>query len=354
MTATTRRALLKAATGAPVALGAPMIWRKASAQDRRIVVRDSGGPFTKGFSEAFYKPFREATGIEVVGVASTHEPTAQIRSMVETKNFVWDGAEISIAAVRQLAAGGFVERHGLENDPAVKQLSPEFIDPYGVGSNVYATILAYRRDRFEGRRPPQSWADLWDVRGIPGRRAMRKHPFDTIEQALMADGVPRDKVYPCDLDRAFKSLDRIKPHVITWWTGGTQATQMLISGEVDMVPTWVARAQAAIDEGAPVGVSWEGNIWSYDSWCIVKGTPKADLVREFIKFTCDAKRQAAFTPFVSNGPTNPDAFRFIDPKKAASLPTAPENKARGLLIDDEYWAKNKDAAIERFNGWLLT
>ena len=36
----------------------------------------------------------------------------------------------------------------------------------------------------------------------------------------MADGVPWDKVYPMDIDRAFKSLDRIKPHVDVWWTSG--------------------------------------------------------------------------------------------------------------------------------------
>jgi putative spermidine/putrescine transport system substrate-binding protein len=349
-----RRAILTAAVGA-VAVGAPMIWRKASAEAKRIVVRDSGGPFSKGFDVAFYTPFREATGIEVVGITSNHEPTAEIKSMVDTKTYAWDCGEISIAAIDQLVSDGeYVEKHGLEGQGPVAEIPPEFMHPYGVGSNVYATVLTYRADKFKGRKAPASWKDFYDVDGFPGRRALYKYPIDTIEEALFADGVPREQIYPCDFDRAYKNLDRIKANVSVWWSGGAQATQMLISGEVDMVPTWVARASAAISEGAPVGVSWEQNIWSYDAWAILKGTPKADLCREFIKFTCDAERQAAFTPYVSNGPTNPNAYKYIDPARAIMLPTFPDNKARGMKSDNRFWAANKEKAIERFQAWLLT
>jgi len=71
-----RRAFVKTAAVAASVVGAPFVWRKASAQAKRIVIRDSGGPFTPAFEQAFYKPFREATGIEAVGVASAHEPTS--------------------------------------------------------------------------------------------------------------------------------------------------------------------------------------------------------------------------------------------------------------------------------------
>ncbi|KAG0760324.1 hypothetical protein G6F22_019155 [Rhizopus arrhizus] len=67
----------------------------------------------------------------------------------------------------------------------------------------------------------------------------------------MADGVPTDKVYPCDIDRALASLDKVKPSVDVWWNTGAQVEQMLGSGEVDMIATWVSRAQSAIANGAP-------------------------------------------------------------------------------------------------------
>src|SRR5262245_43040349 len=65
-----RRSVLKGAAGAVLSTPLILTSRKSSAQGKRIVIRDPGGPFTVAFAEAFYKPFREASGIEAVGVAS--------------------------------------------------------------------------------------------------------------------------------------------------------------------------------------------------------------------------------------------------------------------------------------------
>ncbi|WP_163591335.1 extracellular solute-binding protein, partial [Klebsiella pneumoniae] len=77
-----------------------------------------------------------------------------------------------------------------------------FKAPHYAANDVVATVLAYRTDKVKS--PPRSWADFWDIRGRPGQRAMRKFPFDTIELALLADGVDPRSLYPCDFDRAFK------------------------------------------------------------------------------------------------------------------------------------------------------
>jgi putative spermidine/putrescine transport system substrate-binding protein len=345
-----RRTLLR--LGALSALAAPFVIRDAEAQGKRIVVRDPGGPFTQGFGEAFYKPFRAATGIEVVGIVSAAEPTAEIKSMVEAGNYTWNIAGgMSQTAVQLLAKSGYIEKHGLDNDPAVKDIPAEYRDEYGIGSDVYATAIGYRTDKV--KRPPGSWKDYWDVAGFPGRRGLRKYPFDAVEEALMADGVPAGKVYPCNLDRAFRSLDRIKPHVDAWWASGAQATQMLANDEVDMLPVWANRVYAAQDAGAAVDVSWNQNIWGVDVFAILKGTPNADICRQFMKFCCDAKRQATFTRYLTNGPTNPDAYKYIEEKVARTLTTYPQWHKVGLKIDGDYWAANKDAALDRFNNWLL-
>jgi putative spermidine/putrescine transport system substrate-binding protein len=352
-----RRTLLRTAAAGAVALGAPSVLtsRKASAQGKRIVIRDPGGPFTVAFAEAYYKPFREATGIEAVGVASAHEPTSQIKSMVDTKTYTWDMALLSQAASDQLVKeGSYLEKIGLDSHPAVQEIRPEFRDAYNYGNDVYTAILAYRTDAFKGKKAPASWKDLWDAAGVPGRRSIRKHPFDTIEEALLADGVPKDKLYPCDIDRAFKSLDRVKKHVAVWWTGGAQTSQMIKTGEVDMVPTWNARAQAAIDEGAPAAIAWDQGLWAVEGWSILRGGPNADLCRKFVEFAVDAKRQAAFTPHLSYGPTNPNAYKFVEPKRALILPTHPENYSRSIKVDYAYWGSHKDKVTERFNAWLIS
>jgi putative spermidine/putrescine transport system substrate-binding protein len=351
-----RRRFLQTAAFGAAALSSPAIWTSARAQGKRIIVRDDGGIYTKAYSAVYYRPFQEATGIEVVGVQANAEPTAQIKSMVDAGSYTWDMAKISEPAIELLTDGEkkYLEQHGLESEAAIASLPDQYLSDYGVGTNVYTTVLAYRSDAFEGADAPKSWADFYDVGKYPGRRALRKHPFDTIEQALMADGVPAANVYPCDLDRAFKKLDTIKSDVEVFWTSGAQVEQMLISGEVDMIPTWVSRAQAAQSAGAPVEIVWDQNIWGLDSWAILAGTPNADACREFIKFASDPKRQAALVEYFPAGVTQPTAFDHIDPKVAQNCPTFPEHINRGVKIDAKYWFANQAKVIERYNSWLVS
>ncbi|MHB1216929.1 MAG: hypothetical protein ACYC1L_01870 [Alphaproteobacteria bacterium] len=86
--ATSRRRVLTAMGAGAAALAFPTVLtpRKTRAA-QRIVIRDPGGPFAKAFEDAFYKPFTKETGIEAVGVAGQHEPTALIKAMVETKAY---------------------------------------------------------------------------------------------------------------------------------------------------------------------------------------------------------------------------------------------------------------------------
>lgn len=349
-----RRVVL--AGGASIVL-APTFWKQASAQEKTILVRDPGGPYAAGFKEAFHDPFFKATGIRSVGLQGQHEPTSLIKGMVDTKTYTWDMALLSLSAADQLfyEGQGYLEKLNIKT-PHLDSTPAQYKTEFYAGNNVFSTILAYRTDAFEGkgRKPPSSWADLFNVKDFPGRRAMRKHPFDTIESALLADGVPLDKLYPCDFDRAFKKLDTVKKDVSVWWTGGAQTSQLLKSGEVDMCPTWNARAQASIDDGAPVKIVWNQQIWSPEGWSIIKGTPKADLCREFIKFAVDPERQAVWTKHVAYGPTHPDAYKFIDAKRAALLPTMPDNLKSSIQADFKFWAKEKDKVTERFNAWVIS
>lgn len=350
-----RRSALKTAAAGAAALAFPAVWTSARAASKRIVVRDDGGVYAKAYTEILYRPFTEKTGIQIVNVQANAEPTAQIKSMVETGSYTWDMAKISQPAILLLTSGKeYLEKHALETDPVIAKIPKQYMSPYGVGTNVYTTVLAYRTDAFKGRKAPSSWSDMWNLKDFPGRRALRKYPFDTIEEALMADGVPTGQVYPCDLDRAFKSLDKLAKHVDVWWSTGAQVEQMLGSGEVDMVATWASRAQSAQANGAPVGIVWNQNIWGCDNWSILKGTPNADACREFIKFASDAKRQAELVKFFPAGVTQPDAFRFIKPEVARNCPTFPDNMKSGLHIDAKYWQAKQSVALERFNRWVLS
>jgi putative spermidine/putrescine transport system substrate-binding protein len=334
------------------ALAAPaIIAGEARAQSRTLTVADPGGPFGEAYGKAFYRPFEQETGIRVVNVARPAEPTAQFRAMVETRSYNWDCCILTLSARDILMRQNLLEPINLDRSD-VPDVMPEALTTHWLGTDVYATILAVRTDRLQGAAP-ESWADFWNVQRFPGRRALRRDPIDTLEQALMADGVPQASLYPLDLDRAFRSLDKIKPHVAAWWTGGAQATQMLQSGEVAMIPTWNGRAQPVLDAGLPVKIVWNQGLYSIEGWGVPRACPRADIARQFVRFCAEAKRQAAYTDALAYGPTNLKAYEHIAPQRAAVLPTAPDNLKVMRLADEDWWSANRAQATERFNAWVL-
>ena len=209
-----RRTVLKMAGGLAAAAGvgaAPAVF----AQSKQLVVADPGGPYTAAYRKAFYDPFEKATGVKIVNVAREAQPLAQLTAMVQTRNFVWDVTTLTLQQdVPILEETGMLEPLGIAPTD-FKNMLPGAITSNFLGVDVYATVLAYRTDKL-GKNPPKTWADFWNVEKFPGRRSLRRNAIDTLEQALMADGVPPEKLYPLDLDRAFKSLDRIKKHISVW------------------------------------------------------------------------------------------------------------------------------------------
>jgi putative spermidine/putrescine transport system substrate-binding protein len=347
-----RRGVLRAGLAGAGVLAAPaLIAERAESQTQQITCADPGGPFGEAFGKAFYRPFEQATGIRVVNIARPAEPTAQFRAMVETRSYTWDCCILTLSARDILARQNLLEPIGLTRDD-VPDIMPEALTPLWMGTDVYATILAVRTDKLTGPAPT-SWADFWNVQAFAGRRALRRDPIDTLEEALLADGVPLASLYPIDLDRAFRALDRIKPHIAAWWTGGAQTTQMLQSGDVAMIPTWNGRAQPVIDSGAPVRIVWNQGLYSIEGWGIPRGSPRADLARQFIRFCANPQRQAAYPDALAYGPTNLKAYEHIAPARAALLPTHPDNLKNMRLANEDWWSANRAMATERFNAWVL-
>ncbi|SEE67308.1 putative spermidine/putrescine transport system substrate-binding protein [Rhizobiales bacterium GAS191] len=347
-----RRSLLGGLGAGAAALAAPPSIGSAVAEAKRLVIRALG--IGSSFAEAYGKPFTEATGIEVVPVTGQNEPLGFMKQMVETKTYTWDMSIVSKQIADQLASdgGGYLEPLRLEGATGFQALPDIFKTSYYAANDVVGTVLGYRKTVV--KRPPTSWADLWNVTEFPGRRALGKFPSDTLTQALLADGVDPKALYPIDFDRAFKSLDRIRKDVAVWWGSGAQSSQLLQSGEVDFCPTWNGRAQVAINAGAPVAIMWEQQFWQTEGWVIPKGSPNADLCRKFIAFALDPRRQAVFASKTGYGPSlGAAAIAHVDSAIAVTLPTHPDNAKTAILIDVGCWARVKDMANDRFNKWLL-
>ena len=197
--------------------------------------------------------------------------------MVETKSYTWDCCILTLSARDILAKQNLLEPIGLKPEDA-PGIMPEALTPLWMGTDVYATILAVRTDKLGGPAPA-SWADLWDVAKFPGRRALRKHPIDTLEEALMAYGVPLDESVPARPRPRIRAASTRSSRMSR--SGGPAAPRRadaaIRRGRDD--PDLDGRAQPAIDAGGPVKIVWNQELYAIESWWIPRGTPRADAAR---------------------------------------------------------------------------
>ncbi|MCW5729942.1 MAG: ABC transporter substrate-binding protein [Alphaproteobacteria bacterium] len=335
---------------AAAGIGPLIVTERTIAQTRTIYVNTWGGSWTAAEEAAFFKPFTEATGIRVRTVAPVSY--AKLKAQVQTGSYEWD-----ITAINQ-AEWLRAEREGLVEPidwTVVKKdaLFPNAVFANGIAYCALGTNLVYRKDKFPNGGP-KSWADFWDVKKFPGTRSLYNNSLRTVIFALLADGVPKDKLYPLDVDRALRKLTEIKPHIKVWWTQGNQSQQLIRDGEVDMMAMWNARASELAGQGVPVELVWNGATVSTTMWGVAKGAPNRKAAWEFIQFAVQAKPQADFSNRLYYGPTNPEAFKHIKPEVAKQLPTYEENYKQIAPSNIEWEAANLASIQERFSQWLAS
>jgi putative spermidine/putrescine transport system substrate-binding protein len=347
-----RRFLRNAGAAAATASFGPLLLSERTiAQTRTLYINSWGGSYTAAQDAAFFKPFSAATGIQIRAV--TPVSYGKIKAQVQTRSYEFDMTSINSMQWLRASREGLaepidwtvVDKNALPPNTVVA-------DGNGIAQNILGTALCYRSDKYPGGGP-KSWADFWDVKKFPGARSLCLSDSPrTLIFALLADGVPREALYPLDIDRAFKKLDQIKPHVKVWWREGTQSQQLIRDGEVDMMSIWNARASELKQQGVPVEVVWNGAVRSTSTWGALKGAPNRKLAWEFIQFTTQAKPQAEFNTRLYYGPINPGAYEFIPREIAVQLPTYSENMAVSVKEDDQWEADRIVQIEERFTRWL--
>ncbi len=229
------------------------------------------------------------------------------------------------------------------------------VNDCGVGAIVWSTAIAYDGDKLKDG--PKSWADFWDVKKFPGKRSLRKGPKYTLEFALLADGVSKDKVYEVlatdeGVERAFKKLDELKPNIV-WWESGAQPLQFLASGEVAMTSAYNGRITGINrTEGKNFKVVWPGSIYAVDSWVVLKDAANKDAAQDFIAFASLPENQSKLPKYVAYGLPNKAAAAEVPADLAKDLPTNPENMTEAISLNTDFWIDNAETLTQRFNAWL--
>jgi putative spermidine/putrescine transport system substrate-binding protein len=223
----------------------------------------------------------------------------------------------------------------------------------GGGGLTWATVLAYR----QGVKKPSSWADFWDVKNFPGRRAIYESPTGNVEFALLAAGyTQKDITYPLTPEQeelAIQKLEELRPHINVVWTSGSQCPELLIKGELDYCTAWNGRIFDAQKQGAPLKICWEcGFTLHIDYYQIPKGAPNKDVAQLFVAWTALPEVNAQLSKYISYGPLNKDAIallpQVVDSRTLQELPSSPQNLSHAVLINFKYWADAFDQLNERF------
>ncbi|TJX05034.1 MAG: extracellular solute-binding protein, partial [Mesorhizobium sp.] len=190
-------------------------------------------------------------------------------------------------------------------------------------------------------------------------RALRANAQDSIEIALLSDGVAPADVYavlstPEGLERAIKRLEAIKPDVAVWWTSGAQSAQLLKDGEADLVVTWNGRAETVKKDGGAADYTFKGSVIGTDCLGVPKGAPNKEAAMKLIAAMTQPARVAKLTDFIAYGPVNPAAYEggLIPEDRLKTLATAPENAGTSVFSNSEWWVKNGEAAQQAFDEMM--
>lgn len=333
-----------------------------------LTVVSFGGSYAKACVDAYHKPFEEATGIKV-HLADFNGGLAEVRAQVDAGSVHWDVVDLDTVDALTGCDEGILEvlsdlelPDAPDGTPATEDFMPDMLLECGIGTIIFATIIAYNAETYP-ENPPSRIEDYFDVENYPGRRGMRRTAPENLQFALLADGVDPADIYEVlsteeGLARAFRKLDTIKEHVV-WWEAGAQPPQMLADGEVVMSTAWNGRifnAQAL--ENQPFRIIWDGHIRDSAQLSIVAGAPNLEIARKFIQFASRTESQVRLGERIAYAPARYSGLPLIKnhiktaTPMAPHMPTYPANSKRFLKNDVVWWSGRMDETAERFAAWL--
>lgn len=346
-TEVSRRAVLAGTAtllAGPVVLGS----RRAAAKSDSVTMCNYGGSYQDANIKAVYDPFTKETGIKV---NITPAPGLdKIKAMQVTGNVdidVWSGGGQDTSAGSK---GGFWERL----DPALFNVQDMVIAPKSdyVTFETYLQGIAWDPAKYGQGKHPATFAEFFDMKKFPGRRMMRK-TASALEVALLGDGVAPKDIYPLDLNRAFKALDRIKSDTV-WAQTNPQTISLLQSGEADFGISYANRVKATTDPGGgvPLAFSFEQYLTNISCLAILKDAPNKENAIKLIEYYLRPEVQARLYNLLALTPVSKKAATMLSPEMRKWQPDP--NNPSNLITDNDYWADNYEAVNRRFQEWLMT
>ena len=312
-----------------------------------------GGSYNDNITKAFLTGFTAKTGIMVDLGANASLALAKLQASAEPAQ--WDiveltGPEYEVAVRQNLLLPYDYKVISAGNIPA------EYKKPYGIKYALFLFVMAWDQRKIADADAPKTWADFCDTARYPGKRSLSANISDgsVLEAALLADGVAIDKLYPLDVDRAFKSLERLGNDNIIWHSTNQEPIQQLTSGEVALATSFNGRVIPADRNGAKIGFTPDYGGVSGDYLGVVKTSARAPESFKLIDhIVSDSAADAEYMKLTTYTSPNTAALKLVPPELAATLPTNPALTGKVFVKDDAWWADTLEKTLLSFKQWQL-
>jgi putative spermidine/putrescine transport system substrate-binding protein len=316
----------------------------ARAQSKEIRMIESGGLSGDSIQVGYIEPLKAKSGIIVI--RESPSSLGKLRAIVESGQTGTTMFELGQSVMVQARKLGLIEKlDWAAIDPA--PMYPEAKAEYGFGYQYFSTIMAWRADA----KAPKTWAEFFDTQAFPGKRCLPDFPHYTLAFAAQAAGVPLDKIFPLDVDLAFKKLNEIKKDVAVWWKAGAQPPQLMKDNEIQYSICWSGRVV-----GDPAfGMSFNGGKADLSYFGIVKGSKpedKAAAYKLMHEMSLPENQAKAATVISYTGPS-PNLDPLLPKDKLWQFPSASENKKVQYFENAEWWAENGDAVNKKWEAFKL-
>ncbi len=345
----------------------------AFAEDMTIV--SWGGAYQASQKAAYADPYMaDHPDVNIIWDESSNEAVAKLRAMNEAGNVTWDLVDVVASDAIRLCDEGLAMEYdpdklladAPDGTPASEDFGDMIVSSCFIPQIVYSTTFGYRTDVADwGGKEPDDICDIFDLETFPGKRSLEKRPINNMKWALLCDGVAKEDVYDvlgtdAGVEKALAKLATIKDSVV-WWSAGAETPQLLADGEVVMGSTYNGRLFSLIEEqGQPVKMLWDAQVFDLDGWIIPTGLPAERLARveDFVKFATDTQRLADQAKYISYGPARQSSAPLVGKhaelgiEMAPHMPTDPANAKNTFLYNYEFWADHRDDIDAKFQSWL--
>ena len=317
---------------------------------KRLVVSNSGGTYNDALTKAVYEPFTKETGITVTTV---NYQSAQIIAQVKQGRPQVDLMDNSLLIFQKMVGQECLEPIDHDRLKSIDGagIAEHNLPEHAVGKNVWASLMAYRTDSL--KRVPKNWADFWNTDAFSGPRSLQSAEVDLpeLEFALLADGVPMDKLYPLDVERAFKVMTRLRPDIKKFWDSGPLPGVLLSRQEVTMSTVWDGRLATLQQQGVPVARQLNGARRQFQGFAIAKGAANVDVAYKLMDYSLRPEVQADLAKAYPSNPASPVAYTKLTNEERGKLAGDSDYYDKGFDADINWWIKNEAAITKRWLEW---